>query len=86
MDQIALGFRWNPEDGSTGGAEGYDLRSHITLIAPTGAGKGVPPKGARPNTASAGSGASGQAEPGRPAGSRAAWRTAWMMISTSVAS
>jgi type IV secretion system protein VirD4 len=41
MDSIALGVRWNPETGSTGAAESYDLRSHITMIAPTGSGKGV---------------------------------------------
>jgi type IV secretory pathway TraG/TraD family ATPase VirD4 len=41
MDSIALGVKWNPETGDTGAPESYDLRSHITMIAPTGVGKGV---------------------------------------------
>lgn len=41
MDSIALGVKWDPRTGDTGAPESYDLRSHITMIAPTGAGKGA---------------------------------------------
>lgn len=41
MDKIALGVRWNPLTGRTGRRETYGFRSHLTLIAPTGSGKGV---------------------------------------------
>src|SRR3954469_6417918 len=41
MDEIQLGQQWNPLTGRLGEPETYDLRSHITLIAPTGAGKGA---------------------------------------------
>ena len=41
MDEILLGRKWNPLTGRLGGPETYDLRSHISLIAQTGAGKGA---------------------------------------------
>lgn len=41
MDKILLGAKWNPKTGRAGSANTYDLRSHVTLIAPTGIGKGV---------------------------------------------
>jgi type IV secretion system protein VirD4 len=41
MDEILLGRRWKPLTGWRGKRESYDLRSHIGLIATTGAGKGA---------------------------------------------
>lgn len=41
MDKLLLGRRWNPRTGRIGRKEKYDLRAHATMIAPTGAGKGV---------------------------------------------
>jgi type IV secretion system protein VirD4 len=41
VDEILLGQQWNPLTGRLGEPESYDLRSHISLIAPTGAGKGA---------------------------------------------
>ena len=41
MDHIRLGVEWDVRKGRAGAPVTYDLRSHITLIAPTGAGKGV---------------------------------------------
>lgn len=41
MDQILLGKKWDPATGRISGPETWDLHSHITMIAPTGAGKGV---------------------------------------------
>lgn len=41
MDSFYLGYRWNPKTGRVGKRETYDLRSHFTLIGPTGCSKGV---------------------------------------------
>jgi type IV secretion system protein VirD4 len=41
MDKLLLGRRWNPRSGRIGRRVTYNQRSHTTLIAPTGAGKGV---------------------------------------------
>jgi type IV secretion system protein VirD4 len=41
LDKLLLGNRWNPKSGRTGKRVTYDLRSHQSMVAPTGAGKGV---------------------------------------------
>jgi type IV secretion system protein VirD4 len=41
MDKILIGREWNPKSGRIGKPVTYDLRSHLTLIAPTGGGKGA---------------------------------------------
>jgi type IV secretion system protein VirD4 len=41
MDKIMLGREWNPRTGAIGKRVTWDQRSHTTLIAPTGAGKGA---------------------------------------------
>lgn len=41
MDNIALGYAWDPRTGDTGDPVRFDLRSHFTLLGPTGCGKGV---------------------------------------------
>jgi type IV secretory pathway TraG/TraD family ATPase VirD4 len=39
--KILLGEKWDPKTGRVSGEVFYELESHITLIAPTGAGKGT---------------------------------------------
>lgn len=41
MDSIALGHTWDPRTGETGDPVRFDLRSHFTLLGPTGCGKGA---------------------------------------------
>lgn len=41
MDTFYLGRAWNPKTGRIGKPVTYDLRSHFTLVGPTGCSKGV---------------------------------------------
>src|SRR5690349_5728305 len=41
MDQLRLGYAWDPETGRTGNAVYFDLSSHLTLFGPTRCGKGA---------------------------------------------